>query len=232
MRGDTFITQARSDDNSRYRIRVFMSIILVELVVAGLIQWWPEIRPESKKKDFVYEARPNERIEVEDIAVTQQSQPASPPSPQVPVVRPDDEVIEADVPDFNELNLPALPGKSEFMGSGGTGESNAIAKDPELGPSVVKIVEPTIPKAARENNIKAEIYVSFLVDTLGNVEEATISQIRLYKNGGSKYEVVRSIGYGLPEATIKAAMQWKFRPARDDGRPVRAYTRHVFSYGF
>ncbi|MDZ7806946.1 MAG: hypothetical protein U5K71_07510 [Gracilimonas sp.] len=70
-----------------------------------------------------------------------------------------------------------------------------------------------------------------MVGADGSVEDAFISEIRLYE--GDSFEVVEQIGYGLLEATIEAALKWKFSlPARDNGEPVRTYVENSFNIGF
>ena len=74
-----------------------------------------------------------------------------------------------------------------------------------------------------------EMIVNFLVDKDGRVEEASIVEIRKYSGDGD-YEVLEFIEYGLMDAVLRAALQWRFRPARQDGEPVRAFTRQRFNY--
>ena len=76
------------------------------------------------------------------------------------------------------------------------------------------------------------MFVTFLVDAEGLVEDIYVSQIREYESKGNKYKVVPSIGYGVMGAALEAAKQWKFRPAMNNGKAVRAYTTQVFSFGF
>jgi hypothetical protein len=33
-------------------------------------------------------------------------------------------------------------------------------------------------------------------------------------------------------ASLTAAKKWKFNPATDNGKPVKAYSTQVFSFGF
>jgi len=101
--------------------------------------------------------------------------------------------------------------------------------NPQVPPTVVRIVEASAPDAVPdEYRGNLEMIVNFLVDENGDVEEASIEEIRRYTNGD--YEVMPFIQYGLMDAVIRAALQWRFRPARQDGEPVRAYTRQRFNY--
>lgn len=101
---------------------------------------------------------------------------------------------------------------------------------PERPPGLVRIVEPTIPEAAKRANVKAQIIVNFLVGADGSVLESYISEIRVYD--GDEYEVVNEIGYGLMEAVMEAAEKWRFSAARDQGRPVQTYVENSFNIGF
>jgi hypothetical protein len=76
------------------------------------------------------------------------------------------------------------------------------------------------------------VYVTFLVDKNGIVEEIFISNIRKYKKNARDYEIVQQIGYGIMGASLTAAKKWRFNPAIDNGKPVKAYTTQVFSFGF
>jgi outer membrane biosynthesis protein TonB len=93
-------------------------------------------------------------------------------------------------------------------------------------------VEPEMPDQARKAKIKVIIEVQFIVNEKGQVEEASISQIKLFEDNKDQYTVVDHIGYGLTRATLSAALQWKFRPAVKNGKKVPAYSKHSFTYGF
>ena len=206
-------------------------MILAELLMLSVILFWPA---KQKDTDYFQDIEPvDDAITMEDVAITtQRSSPPPPPTPQVPVPVPNDQVIEEEPIVLEELDLQNLPNPIEQTGRGPGGDSDQIAANPTQSPSLVRIVEPTVPQEAKKANVKAEIWVSFLVNTEGNVEEASISRIKLYDDKGESYEFVQSINYGLAEATIEAALRWKFRPAKKDGEPVRAFTEHIFSFGF
>ncbi|MEX0721481.1 MAG: energy transducer TonB [Balneolaceae bacterium] len=188
--------------------------------------------PQSDRPEREYEnAYQSEEIFVEDVIVTRQSTaPASPPKPQPPVPVPNDVIIEEEIefPDEDDI-FSTNPIQIE-NDVGKIGDEAGVVGSPERPAGILRIVEPTIPEAAKRQNLKAEIIVSFLVGTQGEVEEVFISEIRLYN--GDSYEVVNDIGYGLLEATMEAAAKWRFRPARDDGKQVKTYVRNNFRIGF
>ncbi|MFH5831905.1 energy transducer TonB [Halalkalibaculum sp. DA3122] len=207
------------------------TIIVAEVLMIALFLFWPV---EQKSGGTYQDFEPiDDAIAIEDVQITtQRSSPPPPPTPQVPVPVPNDQIIEEEPIVVEELNRQNLPNPIEEIGTGPGGEGDQVAANPEQSPSLVRIVEPTVPEEAKKADIKAEIWVSFLVNTEGNVEEASISRIKLYDKKGDSFEIVNSINYGLTEATLEAALKWKFRPAKNNGEPVKAFTEHIFSFGF
>lgn len=206
-------------------------VIAAEIVALGFFNLWPA--PDIAKEPQQQVNFSDDAIAIEDVVRTkQQNSPPPPPKPQVPIPVPNDEVIEEEIITLEDLNISKYSDSLSEAMVGSEGDADKPVSSPEVSPSIIHIVEPTVPNAAKEAKIKAEIYVSFLVDKEGKVEDANISQIKLYDSESGKVENVQTIGYGLTEATIKAALQWKFRPATNEGQPVRTYTRQVFSFGF
>lgn len=208
--------------------RFMLSLICIELLVIILIHIWPEKPREIAEYRDTFT---DEVIYVEQsIPTRQESAPAAPPRPQIPVPVPDDEIIEQEIdfPEFDEI-FSRIDAEGEEGSSSVSGEGRLVGS-PEQPPGLVRIVEPTIPEAAKRADIKALIHVTFLVGLKGEVEEVYINEIRLYD--GEDYEVVNQIGYGLMEATLEAATKWKFRPARDQGEPVKTYVENSFRIGF
>lgn len=208
-----------------------MSIILIQLFFLAVFKLWPtQEAPQKVYQDLFH----GEEFVIEDIIPTRQSEvPAAPPKPIVPIPVPNDKEIEEQV-DFPEIEdfMTDSPILSDGIIGRDDSDSNEISGNPQIPPSVVKIVEPSLPQEAKSANLKAEILVSFLINQRGEVEEAFIDEIRVYEGKGSKYQVVPEIGYGLMEATIVAALKWRFRPAKDQGETVRAYSRQSFNIGY
>lgn len=212
-----------------------LCLIAAELLAVSVFKFWPvPAFVPAHDADFVYNDQ--EILALEEVIPTRHgAAPALPPRPQIPVPVPNDEIIEVDipVPDLGaELSLNPIEAGTGTGDGTGEGGGTGIAVNPQRPPGLLKIVEPVMPEAARKAGVVAEVYVTFLVGENGETEDVFVSEIRLYEKDKSRYTVVNSIGNGILEATLEAASQWSFRPARDQGRPVKAYTTQVFSFGF
>lgn len=212
-----------------YHHRVMASMIVAQLIIISVFKFWPQsiIEPVS------FESFDKKAIIVEEMVITKQANaPASPPKPQVPIPVPNDKVID-EIIEFPELDILLNTDPLSIENSTGqTGTDEKISGNPDRSPRVIKIVEPVVPEEAKRAGIKAIIKVNFTVLSDGSVKEAYIAEINLYKENGKDFEVVNDIGYGLLEATIEAAFQWKFRPASERGENVGAYTQDIFTFGF
>lgn len=228
---EDILKKLTSTRQSIYRLKVQVSIILAELLALALFLFWPVPPQKEFNKEISFG---DEAVNLEAPVITRQmSSPPPPPKPNIPPEPvPDDEVIEEEI-EFTDMNLPDAIEYSKD----GTGvldsndDSLSIVANPQTPPSVVKIVEAVMPDVAKKNNIRAEIWVNMVVDRQGNVDEANISRIRTYDRQKETYVNVDKIGHGLAEATIQAALQWKFRPAKQNGKNVRAETTQIFTFG-
>lgn len=211
-----------------YRNRYLMAIVIIETLLIAAINLWPETEYEP---DLNFEIPPQEQVFLDEIEITRQAtSPPPPPRPDIPVPVPTDEIIEVELDIELDLDLPELPDLEEGFGTGVTGDEERIVANPQIPPTVVRIVEATAPtEVPNEYKGRLEMIVNFLVDREGRVEEASVMEIRLYNDDGS-YEELPFVQYGLMDAVLKAAMQWRFRPARQDGEPVKAFTRQRFNY--
>lgn len=212
-----------------YRHRILLAFIAAELILLVVFSFWPDTKPVLIPVLDNY----REVVTIDDILVTVQSPAApAPPRPRVPVLAPEYEIVEEDVI-IEEIQLPELIAISELdiTGAGKADgiESGAPVQNPSKSPNVLKIVEPTLPASAR--SIKAEITVRFLVNTNGLVEEVNIAEIRLFDKKMNA-TIAQEIGSGVEEAVLEAAYEWRFRPAQNLGKTVRAYSSHIFSIGF
>lgn len=212
----------------KHEHRFMLSLICAEIMILIFIHAWPNVERPPREFNDPFE---DEVIFVENAITTRQtSAPPAPPKPIMPVPVPNDQIIEEEI-DFPEPDDILTPfdadGEDGFSEAQGEGE---FVGSPERPPGLVRIVEPTIPDAAKNANVKAQLIVNFLVDADGEVLECYISEIRVYD--GDTYEVVDEIGYGLMEAVMEAAQKWRFTAARDQGRPVQTYVENSFNIGF
>ena len=209
--------------------RFMMALICAQLIMLLIIKSWPAYPDKPKEYNDTFT---DEVIYVENAIITKQtSAPAAPPKPRIPVPVPNDVVIEEEIdfPDFDDiLTKYDADGEDGFSEAEGEGE---FVGSPERPAGLVRIVEPTVPDAAKRAEIKVRVLVTFLVDTRGEVEDYYISEIRLYNEDGS-FDRVEQVGYGEMEAVLQAAAKWKFTPARDGGRPVKTYVENSFNIGF
>lgn len=213
---------------SGYINRLLLSVLIVQILMLLLIRFWPV----NTEEEVSYQSEPpRQEVLIDEIQITQQrSSPPPPPRPQVPQPVPSDEVIEVELDIDMDLDVPDMPDLEPGTGSALDGEESSIVSSPQVPPTVVRIVEASSPEdVPPELKGNIEMIVNFLVDKEGRVEEASIEEIRKYTNG-DEYEVLPYIEYGLMDAVLRAALQWRFRPARQDGEPVRAYTRQRFNY--
>ena len=74
-------------------------------------------------------------------------------------------------------------------------------------PRVVHEVKPDYTREAMQQLIQGSVWLLVVVDEHGDVSEVTVSK-SLDKE------------YGLDQAAIDAARQWKFKPGQKDGKPV------------
>jgi TonB family protein len=77
-------------------------------------------------------------------------------------------------------------------------------------PSVVKEVKPGYTAAAMQNKIQGSVWLEAVVTAEGDIGEV---------------KVTRSLDteYGLDQEAIKAAKQWKLKPATREGKPVAVW---------
>lgn len=215
----------------RYRLRLMTSLVVSEILMLMLFYYFPT--GHTKSGGFSYEQPQN--TEIEQVDITRQTDiPAAPPKPAVPVNEPEDEVIREEINMetlVQKFSLPDEPGIAKGHNtSEGRGATAEPVKNPDRPPQLYKIVEPEMPDQAKETGIKAVIDVRFLINAEGKVEEATIAAIKIYNEKG-EYRQVDRINYGLAQATLNAALQWRFRPAVENGQKVASYSIHPFSFG-
>ena len=192
----------------KYRKILETSSLLSLLIVAFLFYSFKSFKHESSFID----AKPTE-IEVLPPPKTQQNKPKPPPSrPQIPIEAEDDDflddvTIENTVIDFREIatDITAPPDDPDEIF-----EFYAVSEKPEL----IKMVQPKYSSLAIAANIEGTVTVKVLIDSKGNVERA---------------EILKSIPM-LDEAAITAAMQCKFKPAKQRDKFVKVWMSVPFKF--
>jgi protein TonB len=159
-----------------------------------------------------YQLDEQEIVEMEEVIQTEQIEtPPPPPRPPVPVEVPNDEIIEdvdIDISSDFDLNdrLDMPPPKQEeeepeedfFV---------VVEEMPQLIGGLASIQnEIEYPEMARRAGIEGRVYVQFIVNEQGQVEDP---------------KVIRGIGGGADEEALRAVKQAKFKPGMQRGRPVR-----------
>ncbi|MEX0681315.1 MAG: hypothetical protein WD097_08030 [Balneolales bacterium] len=215
---------------NRYRhyfIRIQIAIICSISFFILLFRFWPEKVYDDHRLFLQFSGE--QQLTPEMIVASRQPavERLAPTVPRLITV-PDDEVVDA------EFNLELFGMSSEIQDlepfSENEGETELV-ENPDRPPNVRRIVEPVMPSEVRRNAVRIQIDVLFVVSAQGEVEEATIDEIRMYNPATRTFEIVADIGYGLKEATLNAAYQWLFYPARHQDQPVRSISRHRFTFG-
>ncbi|TVQ00536.1 MAG: energy transducer TonB [Balneolaceae bacterium] len=162
-----------------------------------------------------------EIVEMEEIIQTRQIEtPPPPPRPPVPVEVPNDEIIEdinidigGDLDLGGILSLPPPPPppadepEEDFF--------IVVEQMPELIGGLGELQRQIrYPEMARRAGIEGRVYIQFIVNERGDVENPT---------------VMRGIGGGADEEALRVVSQAKFSPGMQRGRPVRVqYSLPIF----
>ena len=157
------------------------------------------------------------------------SGPAVRPSVGIPVPVPDAQITEdntiATQEELAQIQAPISSGAG-----GGTGDSLVISdeallfeqEEPDIdefipyqvAPVIIKRVEPLYPELARKAGMQGKVWVKVLIDKEGKVKKAVIMQgIEIFH-----------------EAAITAVMQWVFKPAIQQDRPIAVWMAIPISF--
>lgn len=214
----------------RYRQRLLASLAAVLAGCLLLVHFWPT-PPASTESSLPFSDRPSQRIEMETIQPTRQTQERRPPppAPLPPVVVPNDRIIETDF-EISEGPLPIEdPGDDARRRDGSDGLPTA-SRAPERSARLLRAVQPRYPDAARKDEVRARVDVAVQVNERGQVTDATILRRWRLDASGSAAPVA-ALGYGLEAAALAAAQRSLFRPARNGGVPVATETTITFTFG-
>jgi protein TonB len=88
--------------------------------------------------------------------------------------------------------------------------------DPVVVPAkVIYRFKPKYTPEAEAEEIEGKVILRITIDTRGRV---------------TAVKLIKGLGYGLDEAAIKAARQWKFKPETVDGKPVQVQKRQTITF--
>ncbi len=194
-----------------YTILLETGLILALLILTALAKI--EMAPTESEIIYVSE---QEVVEMEEIIQTQQEEKVpAPPRPPVPVAVPNSEIIEdinIDIDaelDFGAmLDMPPPPPQAPREESEPEDDFFIIVEQmPELIGGLASLQkEVKYPENALRANIQGRVYVQFVVNERGEVENP---------------RVMRGIGGGCDEEAIRVIKNAKFTPGMQRGRPVR-----------
>lgn len=192
-----------------------------------LFRFWPVGDGNSRLEIVSFD---EDRIVMPEFIETRQQAAVERVAPLVPrpeVVAPEDEVVDVEF-DLEIAERDADAGLGPIPMPEGPGD---IVEHPDRPPNVRRIVEPVTPERARRDGVQVEVIVRYIVSENGEVEEAVIEEMRMYNRETGRFETVNETEYGFREITLRAAKEWLFHPAIYQDRPVRATTRHRFTFG-
>lgn len=191
-----------------YLIRMEISIIVVLVLMIGLFKM--DIRADE---DDNIMANRQETVKLEEIVQTEhEKEPPPPHRPQVPVEVPNDEIVEEAAFDLNsELNLGdklSIPSPPKSMEESDDEQVFVVVQTPPELIGGYRELQQIIsyPEVARQAGIEGRVYVQFVVDEEGKVQQP---------------RVVRGIGGGCDKEAIRVISQARFKPGLQRGYPVK-----------
>ena len=196
-----------ADLRLKYKKVLETSIIVSLIILIGVFYSF-------KKFDIVVKLpeSPDIKIEIMEIPPTQQIQrPPAPAKPLIPIEAEDDDMLddvtieETDIvfDDYDDAPPPP-PDDDEIF------EFFAVSEKPQI----IKKEVPLYPDLARKAQIEGKVVVTVTIDKKGNVEKAII---------------FKSIPM-LDEAAVAAAMQCKFKPAKQRDKFVKVKMNIPFDF--
>jgi periplasmic protein TonB len=201
------------DLRMRYRKVFWISTTINFVASVAIAILFPEFRANAvaSKPDQII-------INMEDIPETRQIQrPPPPPRPAVPIETesddvPDDVTIESTDLDFDEamVDLPPPPPP------GGDDMEEEVLEFfmVEEKPTITKNVRPKYPEIARKAGLSGRVFVRFKVGRDGRV-----SEVQVLKGE----EIFR-------QAAVDAVLQFVFKPAMQNDKPVNVWMSQVIRF--
>ena len=194
-----------------YTILLEVGLILALLIMTLLVR--VNFTTEADEEIVMEE---QEVVEMEEIVQTKQQETVPPPPrPPVPVAVPNTEIIEnidinidAEIDFSSQMDMPPPPPQKEEEAAEEEDDFFVLVEEmPELiGGLQALQKEVQYPERALRANIEGRVYVQFIVNEKGEVENP---------------RVIRGIGGGCDEEALRVVKMAKFKPGLQRGRPVR-----------
>lgn len=193
-----------------YTILLETGLILALLILTALVKI--ELAPSETETIYISE---QEIVEMEEIIQTQQEEKIpAPPRPPVPAAVPNDEIfeeidimIDAELDFGAMLDIPPPPQAQQEEAAVEDDFYIIVEQMPELIGGLESLHrEIRYPDRALRANIQGRVYVQFVVNERGEVENP---------------RVMRGIGGGCDEEAVRVIKMAKFVPGMQRGRPVR-----------
>lgn len=170
----------------------------------------------QNQQQFQVDLEEQDVVEMEEVQQTKQEvKPPPPPKPPVPMEVPNDEIIEDQNVDFDaSLDLDESLDTSQGPPPPDDGEEEeeqevfvVVEDSPELIGGLAALQgEVQYPEFAKKAGIEGRVFVQFVVDEDGNVQNP---------------KVTRGVHKLLNEEAIRAVKQMKFKPGKQRGKPVK-----------
>ncbi len=202
-----FKKDPKADLLLKYRKTLEASTIIALIVVIGTFYAFKKFEVGARLPESV-----DIKIEVIDIPPTEQIQRPPPPArPSIPVEAEDDELLDDVTIAETEIvfeardDTPPPPPEDDEVY-----EFFAVSEKPVLRKKAV----PNYPDLARKAQIEGKVVVTVTIDKKGNVENAV---------------VFKSVPM-LDEAAVSAALQCKFKPAKQRDKFVKVKMNIPFDF--
>lgn len=205
------------------RLHTYYALFLEMGLILALVLLVTAARVDFGPRDDAFEVRlkSQEVVEMEEVTQTQQdTEPPPPPKAPVPVEVPDNTVIDQEEVNFDatldlSASLDTTAGRPTADGPEPTPSEEdtedeifvAVEQQPKLiGGMAALQSEIEYPAFAEKTGIEGRVFVKFVVDEEGTVQNPTIQ---------------RGVHELLNEEALRVVKEMKFRPGKQRGTPVK-----------
>ena len=196
---------------SEYPIWIQLGLVTALSILLIGFKWNIEI-----SSDSTVNLEEQDVVEMEEVQQTEQEvKPPPPPKPPVPMEVPNDEIIEDENVDFDtSLDLDESLDTSQGPPPPDKGEEKqeqeifvVVENSPELIGGLAALQgEVEYPEFAKKAGIEGRVFVQFVVDENGNVQNP---------------KVTRGVHKLLNQEALRAVRKMKFKPGKQRGKPVK-----------